>query len=120
MFSGDVANDPSWYAYSNFTIRRLAAPISTSPMILALSGVKALGAIPGAFAFEFVDSRGGKALVGGYNEALTFGQDYDLTERITARGVPLQILRETLYVLSLRRIRKVGRLRRARQRQRRR
>jgi hypothetical protein len=50
-------------------------------------------------------------LVNGYNEALTFGEDYDLTERITARGIPMAILRETLYVLSLRRVRKDGKLR---------
>jgi len=50
-------------------------------------------------------------LVGGYNEALTFGEDYDLTRRIAARGISLQILRETLYVLSLRRVRKEGKLR---------
>jgi glycosyltransferase involved in cell wall biosynthesis len=50
-------------------------------------------------------------LVGGYNEALTFGEDYDLTERIAARGIRLQIMRETLYVLSLRRVRKDGKLR---------
>jgi glycosyltransferase involved in cell wall biosynthesis len=50
-------------------------------------------------------------LVGGYNEALTFGEDYDLTRRIAAQGIALQILRETLYVLSLRRVRKEGKLR---------
>lgn len=50
-------------------------------------------------------------LVGGYNERLTFGEDYDITQRILARGIALQILRETLYVLSLRRVRKQGRLR---------
>ncbi len=50
-------------------------------------------------------------LVGGYNESLTFGEDYDLTQRITARGVDLQILRETLYELSLRRVRREGKLR---------
>ncbi len=50
-------------------------------------------------------------LVGGYNEALTFGEDYDLTQRIAAKGISLQILRETLYVLSLRRVRKEGKLR---------
>ncbi len=50
-------------------------------------------------------------LVGGYNEMLTFGEDYDLTQRIAARGVALNILRETLYVLSLRRVRKDGKLR---------
>jgi glycosyltransferase involved in cell wall biosynthesis len=50
-------------------------------------------------------------LVDGYDEALTFGEDYDLTERLTARGIELRILRETLYVLSLRRVRKDGKLR---------
>ena len=50
-------------------------------------------------------------LVGGYNETLTFGEDYDFTQRIVAHGIPLQILRETLYVLSLRRVRKVGKMR---------
>jgi hypothetical protein len=50
-------------------------------------------------------------LVGGYNETLTFGEDYDLTQRIAAQGTTLQILRETLYVFSLRRVRKEGKLR---------
>lgn len=46
--------------------------------------------------------------VGGFDEALSFGEDYDLTRRIGASGTPLQILRETLYVMSLRRIRRDG------------
>ncbi len=50
-------------------------------------------------------------LVGGYNESLTFGEDYDFTQRINAQGIPLHILRETLFVLSLRRVRKQGKLR---------
>jgi glycosyltransferase involved in cell wall biosynthesis len=50
-------------------------------------------------------------LVNGYDETITFGEDYDLSERLTARGVEMQILRETLYVLSLRRVRKDGKLR---------
>ena len=50
-------------------------------------------------------------LVGGYTEGLTFGEDYDLTQRITARGIQLQILRETLYVMSLRRVRRDGKAR---------
>ena len=50
-------------------------------------------------------------LVHGYDEGLSFSEDYDLTERLTARGIPLRIVRETLYVLSLRRVRKDGRLR---------
>lgn len=50
-------------------------------------------------------------LVGGYNEDLTFGEDYDFTRKIVARGIAPQILRETLYVLSLRRVRREGKLR---------
>ena len=50
-------------------------------------------------------------LVGGYTEAITFGEDFDLTQRITARGIRLQILRETLYVMSLRRVRRDGKRR---------
>jgi glycosyltransferase involved in cell wall biosynthesis len=49
-------------------------------------------------------------LVGGYNEALTFGEDYDFTCRVVDRGNPLQILRETLYEYSLRRVRREGKL----------
>ena len=50
-------------------------------------------------------------LVHGYDETLTFGEDYDFTQRIVSRGISLQILRETLYVYSLRRLRKEGTLR---------
>jgi glycosyltransferase involved in cell wall biosynthesis len=50
-------------------------------------------------------------LVDGYDETLHFGEDYDFTRRIAARGIGLQILRETLYIYSLRRVRKEGRLR---------
>lgn len=50
-------------------------------------------------------------LVGGYDESLTFGEDYDLTRRLTDQGVRLQIIRETLYILSLRRIRREGKFR---------
>lgn len=49
-------------------------------------------------------------LVGGYNESLTFGEDYDLTCRVVERGHVLQILRETLYEYSLRRVRREGKL----------
>jgi glycosyltransferase involved in cell wall biosynthesis len=45
---------------------------------------------------------------GGFDETLTFGEDYNLTQRITARGTPLHVLRETIYAYSLRRMRKVG------------
>ncbi|RPI91715.1 MAG: glycosyltransferase [Chloroflexi bacterium] len=50
-------------------------------------------------------------LAGGYNESLTFGEDYDLTCRVVERGHALQILRETLYEFSLRRVRREGKLR---------
>lgn len=50
-------------------------------------------------------------LVGGYTEDLTFGEDYDFTRKIAARGIAPQILRETLYVLSLRRVRREGKFR---------
>lgn len=50
-------------------------------------------------------------LVNGFDESLTFGEDYDLTHRITGHGIPLQILRETLYVYSLRRVRRDGKFR---------
>ena len=46
---------------------------------------------------------------GGFDEALTFGEDYDLTQRVTALGARLQILRETVHAYSLRRMRKDGR-----------
>jgi glycosyltransferase involved in cell wall biosynthesis len=49
-------------------------------------------------------------LVDGYDETVTFGEDYDITQRIGAHGIALQILRETLYVMSLRRIRRDGKL----------
>lgn len=50
-------------------------------------------------------------LVGGYKEALTFGEDYDFTCRVVERGHALQMLRETLYEYSLRRVRREGKLR---------
>lgn len=50
-------------------------------------------------------------LVGGYDETLEWGEDYDFTNRIYKRGIPLTILRETLYVYSLRRFRRQGTLR---------
>ncbi len=48
--------------------------------------------------------------VGGYNERLTFGEDFDITQRIVKAGFKLDIIRETLNVLSLRRVRKEGKL----------
>ncbi len=48
--------------------------------------------------------------LGRYNESLLFGEDFDLTQRAKTARVPLKILRETLYVLSLRRFRREGKL----------
>ena len=50
-------------------------------------------------------------LVGGYDENYTFGEDYDFTRRLTQAGISLQILRETLYIYSLRRVRREGKFR---------
>lgn len=49
-------------------------------------------------------------MIGGYDTSLTFGEDYDLTRRLIARGFPFTILRETLYEFSLRRVRREGKL----------
>jgi glycosyltransferase involved in cell wall biosynthesis len=43
--------------------------------------------------------------VHGFDERHIFGEDYDLTKRLIQKGNKLQILRETLYVYSLRRLR---------------
>lgn len=55
------------------------------------------------------------ASIGGYDETHAFHEDMDLGLRLRQAGFPLQILKETLYVLSLRRLRKVGTLRLAQQ-----
>ncbi len=62
---------------------------------------------PGAF---MVVERSLFGRVGGFDETQTFAEDYDLTQRITAQGTPLGVLRETLYAYSLRRIRREGKL----------
>lgn len=49
-------------------------------------------------------------LVGGYDETVSWGEDYDFTKRVTEHGVPFTICRETLYVFSLRRLRNEGKL----------
>ena len=45
---------------------------------------------------------------GGFDETVSFAEDYDLTQRLAALGTPLQMLRETVYAYSLRRMRKEG------------
>lgn len=48
--------------------------------------------------------------VRGYDETITFAEDYDLTKRVAKAGYHLAILRETLYVYSFRRMRREGKL----------
>lgn len=47
--------------------------------------------------------------IGGYDESLEFGEDQNLSQRLADHGVSLAILRETLYVWSMRRFRVQGR-----------
>lgn len=49
--------------------------------------------------------------VGAYDESVEFGEDQQLSQRLADVGVPLAILRETLYVWSMRRFRSLGVLR---------
>lgn len=49
--------------------------------------------------------------VGTYDESVEFGEDQQLSQRLADRGVALAILRETLYVWSMRRFRNLGVLR---------
>lgn len=49
--------------------------------------------------------------VGGYDEKRGFGEDQDISLRLAGANVPLFLLRETLYVWSLRRFRTYGLLR---------
>lgn len=48
------------------------------------------------------------AAVGGYDETVSFGEDQNLSQRLAEAGVPLAIMRETLFVWSLRRFRAQG------------
>jgi glycosyltransferase involved in cell wall biosynthesis len=49
-------------------------------------------------------------VVGGYDEAHTFGEDQNFSQRLFTKGIEIQILRETLYIWSLRRLRSKGML----------
>lgn len=49
-------------------------------------------------------------LVGGYDETHKYHEDVDLGLRLKKRGIPFSLLRETLFVWSLRRFRKEGTL----------
>ena len=46
--------------------------------------------------------------VGGYDEDASYGEDHDLSMKIYKRGIPFDVLREILYIYSLRRFRKEG------------
>ncbi len=48
--------------------------------------------------------------VGGYNEQISWGEDYEISKRLQEAGYRMDILRETLYVWSLRRMRNEGNL----------
>ena len=48
--------------------------------------------------------------MGGYDESRTFGEDYDLTQKLKMIGISLSIIRETLYIHSFRRYRAQGRM----------
>jgi len=46
--------------------------------------------------------------IGGYDEQASFGEDHDLSMMIYEHGVPFQVLREILYIYSMRRYRREG------------
>jgi hypothetical protein len=49
-------------------------------------------------------------MVGGFDEHVSFGEDHDFSMAIHEKGIPFTILREVLYIYSLRRFRKEGSL----------
>lgn len=51
--------------------------------------------------------------IGGYDESLEFAEDQNLSQRLADHGVPLSIIRETLFIWSMRRFRQQGRVRSA-------
>jgi hypothetical protein len=48
--------------------------------------------------------------VGGYNETIAWGEDYEISKRLYDQGAMMGILRETLYIWSMRRMRNEGTL----------
>ena len=44
-------------------------------------------------------------LVGGYDETISYGEDFDMTKRVCQQGGRYSLIRETLYIYSLRRFR---------------
>lgn len=53
--------------------------------------------------------------VGGYTQELRWGEDYDFSKKLHDHGIHLDILRETLYIWSMRRFRNEGTLKVLRQ-----
>lgn len=53
--------------------------------------------------------------VGGYTSGMEWGEDYDLGKRLLDAGILMSVIRETLYVWSIRRFRHEGTLKVARQ-----
>jgi glycosyltransferase involved in cell wall biosynthesis len=49
--------------------------------------------------------------VGGYNESHAFHEDVEISQRLSKHKIPFSIIPETLYIWSLRRLRKQGTLR---------
>lgn len=89
----DVATDPLYTLVGNMFIESSLVfhrPIAPGPLSIV--------------------ARRAYDLVGGYDETVSWGEDYDFTKRVTERGIPFTICRETLYVFSLRRLRNEGKL----------
>jgi glycosyltransferase involved in cell wall biosynthesis len=89
----DLSGDATFTLLGNIFVEssiRLHRPISPGPMTIISNEV-----------FR---------RVGGYDESLKFGEDYDITKRVVKLKIPLKLLRETLYVFSLRRVRNEGKL----------
>ncbi len=49
-------------------------------------------------------------IVGGYDETRVFNEDVDLSMRLHKKGFPFTVIPETLYIWSMRRLRKEGKL----------
>jgi len=90
----EVVGDAFIALLSNMTIESSMAvrrPIAPGPLTVVLKS-----------AFD---------MVGGYDREHQFGEDVDLGKRLTNAGFPIHMIRETLYVFSLRRFRREGTLR---------
>ncbi|MDO8451972.1 MAG: glycosyltransferase family A protein [bacterium] len=105
--SGDVTQFTTWFlpdsdVGGDIVLTLLGILLVESSILLKRS--MAPGPLTGIARSAFTD-------VGGYNESIRFAEDYDITQRLERQGNALRILREGLYIYSLRRARKEGRLR---------